>query len=303
MKAQSTLKRLPPALGVAMAAILASTAAASTVNVGGSSWVWQNPLPQGNDLNAISCPSASDCFAVGKVGTIVATNSAGGNWFGEFSNTTQTLHGISCPSTSSCLAVGDGATVLAFAEVCHLGSPCQSSWTLHQATGIGDLNLLAVSCPSAGTCFAVGHTNTVFATSNDGFDWIQIPFGQEGDGLSSISCPNSITCYAVGPIIAGQFGNVLKVFYSFNCSCYQTLVVPTGETNTTGVTSLRAISCGSTSFCVAVDNQGSSVSSENGWTVVPVAPGTFLQFINCPNSSECYAAGVGSDVPLPLTMA
>ena len=29
-------------------------------------WHWQNPLPQGNPLFGVSCPSATTCFAVGE---------------------------------------------------------------------------------------------------------------------------------------------------------------------------------------------------------------------------------------------
>ena len=34
-------------------------------------WIWENPLPQGNDLNSVWAVSASDRFAVGDVGTIL----------------------------------------------------------------------------------------------------------------------------------------------------------------------------------------------------------------------------------------
>ena len=42
----------------------------AAVNFGSSAWMWQNPLPLGNGLNAISCPGATTCFAVGDLSTI-----------------------------------------------------------------------------------------------------------------------------------------------------------------------------------------------------------------------------------------
>ena len=34
-------------------------------------WIWQNPLPTGNDLNEVWGSGSSDVFAVGDYGTIV----------------------------------------------------------------------------------------------------------------------------------------------------------------------------------------------------------------------------------------
>ncbi len=53
-----------------LAALLAILCA---VPVSGDSgeWEWQNPLPQGNDLNGVWGSSGSDVFAVGKSGTIL----------------------------------------------------------------------------------------------------------------------------------------------------------------------------------------------------------------------------------------
>jgi hypothetical protein len=45
----------------------------AAVSVGSSAWIWENPIPQGNTLNAVSCPSLSVCFAVGDQETILAT--------------------------------------------------------------------------------------------------------------------------------------------------------------------------------------------------------------------------------------
>jgi hypothetical protein len=43
-------------------------------------WEWETPRPQGNQLYALSCPSASTCFAVGEAGTILATTNGGNTW-------------------------------------------------------------------------------------------------------------------------------------------------------------------------------------------------------------------------------
>ncbi len=116
--------------GIWIISMLVNPTAEAAVNVGNSSWVWQNPLPQGKTLNAISCPSTSDCFAVGDLGTILVTTNGGTltpTFSGQPSPTTQTLRGISFPTTSTCVAVGDSGTVVTLFS---------SSWTLQQSTGI-----------------------------------------------------------------------------------------------------------------------------------------------------------------------
>ena len=44
-----------------------------------SGWFWQNPLPQGNDLNSVTFVNSNNGFAVGS-GTILKTSNAGLNW-------------------------------------------------------------------------------------------------------------------------------------------------------------------------------------------------------------------------------
>jgi len=101
-----------PLLVAAISTTLTVATAEAAVNIGSSSWVWQNPLPQGDTLNAISCPSASTCFGVGDHGTILVPINGGTDWAGQFSPTTQTLRGVSCPNTTTCNAVGDAGTIL-----------------------------------------------------------------------------------------------------------------------------------------------------------------------------------------------
>ena len=83
----------------------------AAATVGSSTWVWQNPLPQGDGLKAISCPGATNCFAVGDLGTILVTTN-GTTWSNQASPATRTLRGISCPNPTTCYAVGDGGLIL-----------------------------------------------------------------------------------------------------------------------------------------------------------------------------------------------
>ena len=61
-------------IGIAICAIPAVPGASAAVNLGSSSWVWQNPLPQGNNLRGTNCSLAGgslNCIAVGDLGTVM----------------------------------------------------------------------------------------------------------------------------------------------------------------------------------------------------------------------------------------
>ncbi|MDH3216238.1 MAG: hypothetical protein OEN01_08095 [Candidatus Krumholzibacteria bacterium] len=67
-----------------------------------SGWVWQNPLPQGNDLAAVSFVDAGTGVAVGAGGTILRTTDGtilrttdgGKNWIEVASRTTDYLQRV-----------------------------------------------------------------------------------------------------------------------------------------------------------------------------------------------------------------
>src|SRR5579871_1426070 len=99
-------------LGIAISCVLAPPALEAATHVQSSSWVWQNPLPQGDQLNGVSCPATNICYAVGDEGTILYFNGTG--WAGQISTVNPgNLNDISCPSTTTCFAVGDFATIVA----------------------------------------------------------------------------------------------------------------------------------------------------------------------------------------------
>ena len=94
-------------LAVVLSIILlnrALTTRAATTST--DTWVWLNPLPQGNTLLSISCTSTTFCKAVGDDGTVVSWN--GMQWSADNSGTTNYFTGVSCASTSFCKAVALG---------------------------------------------------------------------------------------------------------------------------------------------------------------------------------------------------
>ncbi len=65
---------------VAALALLATTPVCAQVSTRDGGWAWQNPLPQGNGLNAVVCANATHAWAVGDCGTILATANGGSHW-------------------------------------------------------------------------------------------------------------------------------------------------------------------------------------------------------------------------------
>ena len=59
-------------------------------------------------MNGISCPSTSTCYAVGNGGTILKTSNGGQTWLPQTSGTASALNGVACTSATACVAVGAG---------------------------------------------------------------------------------------------------------------------------------------------------------------------------------------------------
>ena len=210
----------------------------TTTRASSPSWIWQNPLPQGNPLSSVSCSNSHTCIAVGILGAIIATSDGGASWHSQISGTSNDLLDVSCASSSVCVAVGKAGTIL----VTENGG---DSWQRPVSGTPGDLS--GVSCPSISHCVVVG---TGFSTSNDGIilttnngggSWIS-QVGGAKNPLSSVSCPTTIACLAVG-----EEGGLITNDGGIS---WTTLSVPTGYDQLTGV------SCPTSSICMVVGTPG-----------------------------------------------
>jgi photosystem II stability/assembly factor-like uncharacterized protein len=59
-----------------------------------SQWTWQNPLPQGNNLDGVQFVDSNTAFAVGNSGTIIKTTDKGVTWTEQNSDAYQDLSGV-----------------------------------------------------------------------------------------------------------------------------------------------------------------------------------------------------------------
>jgi hypothetical protein len=173
-------------------------------------------------LAAVSCPSATDCVAVGYTGNVAGTAGAtltarrtrAGGWVtqaasGPHGARVAYYSGVSCASAARCTAVG------AFLTRAGAGATLAGQWTpagwRHVPTptplGATSVQLTGVSCPSPSFCTAVGYFDTagidvMLAERWDGTRWVigraRYPPGARAVRFADVSCPSPQSCTAVG---------------------------------------------------------------------------------------------------------
>jgi len=182
------------------------------------------PEPPGGpnqELDSVSCPTASMCAATGHREVFGSSAPISYTWNGsawtERSLPTpegagsgyKVIEGVSCTSASACVAVGS------FENELEIITPQAQKWNgtkwtsevLPAPAGSNGMFLLGVSCTSPAACTAVGQyydsEYEVFAITErwDGTEWtIELP-PQPSGGLPvlfDVSCTSSEDCMAVG---------------------------------------------------------------------------------------------------------
>lgn len=244
-------------------------------------WVLQPvPLPPGamyGMTTAVSCPTATNCTAVG------------------FSN--KLVHGTRDLLTEQWT---DGAWTVRPAA---------------KPTAFAGGDLAGVSCVSPTRCTAVGgyaNGNTgiaqPLAETWNGSAWalqpIPNPPGTMGSFLQGISCTSAGACTAVGSTGANQ----APLAERWNGTAWAIQPTPAP----TGLAILNGVSCTGPARCMAVGIAATSALAEswNGsnWTVQPVpvpagGSGANLASVSCTATDDChavgyYVTGTGQDQPL-----
>ena len=134
------------AVAAAVVALVAAVPAGAAVQVGSSGWLWGNPLPQGNTVNALSFAGASG-YAVGEFGTILSTVDGGTTWTGVKSGTFTNLTEVQAIDGNSVFAGGgcvgrrsdDGGVTGVRVAFTPVESSCSQSlaaaWWVSETTG------------------------------------------------------------------------------------------------------------------------------------------------------------------------
>jgi len=197
---------------------------------GGKTW-FQTELPAGFEEYAISCPSATTCFAAGdnalsgpRSAMVIRTTDGGTSWSNmtlpaSFAAVRYVVDGafISCPTTSACYATFPISSSGAFVVQTSDGGVTWSGADLAIPPAVpSELNVSAVSdisCPTASTClipfqvaaFApLGSTNGattsagILITSDGGRTWNPFTLGNPVNIVTNITCWSISSCVVIG---------------------------------------------------------------------------------------------------------
>src|SRR2546422_4523301 len=248
-----------------------------------------------NNLDDVTCASASDCWAVG---SYLNSQSAYPqtlieHWNGiawsivSSPNTSPTqtngLDEVACASASDCWAVGNYtyyynsfpfATPYSQTLIEHWNG---TTWTIVESPNTSPTennSLSGVACASASDCWAVGSTIQHW----NGTSW-SILASPSGGFLNSVTCLSGSDCWAVGSVLIEHWDGGSWA------------VVPGA-----GGSSLLGGTCSSASDCWAVGGNGGESLIEHwdgtSWAVV-ASPGTegSLSDVTCATPSEGWATG------------
>ena len=282
-------------------------------------------LPSGFGLargsfRAISCPTSTDCLAVGQHNgaMILRSTNEGISWhtaslppgLGLFRTAARVLV-LSCPTSTECFAAGygKGSVILHTTD----GGNTWQGTRLPSGFGLSNGYLDAISCPTSTECFAVGQGNysgimrpaVLIETTDGGISWhmASLPSypGLSNGYLDAISCPTSTECLASGRGNIGYPRPAFLIETTDEGISWHTASLPSGLGLSNG--SLRAIYCPTSTECFAVGyGKGSVVlrttNGGNTWQGTSLPSGFGLSLgnldaISCPTSSDCFAVGRG----------
>jgi len=184
-----------PVLAVCLAATFFYPLAEVRAQTSPYSWYWQNPLPQGNSLRAISLVRNNVMYAVGDLGTILKSTDGGTNWTVLKPLTTATYRSVWFTDENNGVVVGDAGTVLKTSD----GG---ASWSIRQIDN--SINFNGVSFADAMTGTIVGDAGALYRTKDGGNSWApQI-------GVPLISLYGIFYCDPTRGAIVGESGSIFR---------------------------------------------------------------------------------------------
>lgn len=286
-------------------------------------------------LSGVSCPSVSECVAVGTYHSAPLAETWNGRaWMlarppspRRTSASGATLSAVSCATAKSCVAVG--AYTLRNGDDAPLAeSRSGRRWTLATppaVEGSSDSALASVSCVSAAYCVAAGEYQTaagyfVLIESWNGASWTRMPApdpaGSQYSVLTGVSCVSKKRCVAVGGTDVGSGQNMTGLSEVWNGTAWT--LAPVRWPRRTGNSFLFSVSCVSARSCMAAGDSGFPQDFSTGgkaaavrwdgrtWrtTIIPDARrGIYRIFwsIRCLSAVACVAVGPQGPGANPLS--
>ena len=256
-------------------------------------------------LNAVACPTARTCVAVGTSNgdqlsrTAVVVPAPGGRP-GSLEPVSSDpgwgdLVGVACENRSSCFAVGQ-------LRVGPVGSVVTISNGVPSANQVqADGSVTDVSCASGNSCAVVGYTNEDSPPEVMVYPLDAGVLGQPVYGigypqlLQGVDCLSQTNCMTVGwdlpTLTTGPtYGGLVEPYNNGTLSAGQFVANY----------DLNAVACPTATDCLAVGDgaQGAvivPITNGTPGTAVPISGTSSLSAISCPNQHRCVASGQGSN--------
>jgi hypothetical protein len=268
-----------------MAVMVAALVLAGCTMGGGTPWSWsaRRLVPNSTTLTAIDCPTSTACVALGVDSTSVALT--GRTWSAplpvEHVAPGDGPGGLACASVTWCVAI-DGLNDVLLYDGHRWSSPVRLE-------PVSRASLDAISCASTIFC-AVGDSNGDASIYN-GTIWSKPTAVADSSGVAGISCPADGLCFAVD----AESSEVFRYDHGrWSVSATLNLSTPQGGSEPNA---LDAISCGSPTFCVALDAFGEAFTYNGKWS----GARTFDDIENegaelsCPAARTCVAVDDSDD--------
>jgi len=295
----------------------------------GTSWASATaPSPAGataSRLDGVGCATATSCWAVGYATILGFDNPLLYRWNGSIwsavtppqpSGTTDSrLASVACTATNDCWAVGQAKVSGTNQRMILRWNG--TAWSLTAATlpvNYSDSVLSGVACATASDCWAVGRAKVSgiirqLALRWNGTAWTVVATpngpGSAASSLLGVTCSTATDCWGLGYSILAD-GEVRRLVLSLTgtATASSIEVVPTALPAGTQYSTLRDVTCASTSACWAV-GMASVDYTENrlllrwngtAWLVAPspLPPGataSSLDGVACATASDCWAVG------------
>ncbi len=286
---------------LSIASCLALLASVGSLRAAGWSIVSSPTITTSTHLNAVTCNSTSDCWAVG-YGTggdqTVIEHWDGSSWsiVGSPNNAmTGRLSGVTCNSASDCWAVGTLIEHWNGTSWSIVSSPSTSGYT----------TLNSVACASATDCWAVGDSfsspqDTLIIEHWNGTSWsiVSSPTTSGNNALNSVACPSALECWAVGWGINGG-GAAQTLIEKWNGTSWT--IATSANTSPSQSNELYGVTCNSATDCWAVGDGGNIDTltehwDGSSWSIVSSPDGSnsysnYLTSVACNSATDCWASG------------
>jgi hypothetical protein len=300
-------------------------AGAAAATLIGSVWHVLRPVERdrsgvASDFMSVSCPSTTDCIAVG----VTPPTSGDGNlrplaehwngirWSLQASAPlrprawAQSFPSVSCPSATTCMAaakIGSAAAGTGADGAAEIWHPAARRW---HNTGLRRANwLMGVSCVSDVHCVAISY-DAIYTWQQNRWARQRVP-GLRANAPSAISCASLARCVVIA-------GSDPATSFVLRGRTWTRHAMPGSRGN--NWTWFGGLSCPTSNSCVAVGsvsahnlNETPTLLAEhwNGasWQIerikpVPGRAGTSLSAVSCPTPLDCVTVGQQGIDQLPL---